>query len=244
MATGQEVWNWDGTVALGPDCTHIAFLAWNNQIGILEGVPLTPETNVHLEASGLVQFLFGKEPDKHCVLTIIRDTATISEIVRDEALTLAEHWQPSCDASELNSASWSTVRRPDATPDQYQLALQQAEMICGLGPENGLYLNTLGVAQYRVGRYQETIDTLLRADKINGGIPADLAFLAMAQYRLEQKGQAQSTLALLRQAIEKSKQTVDKDTQNFLREAETLIGEPASDSRVKNKDQTTETEDR
>jgi Flp pilus assembly protein TadD len=57
-----------------------------------------------------------------------------------------------------------------------------------------MFLNTLGVAQYRVGQYQTALDTLLRADKMNQGIPEDVAFLAMAHHRLGHKEQAQAAL--------------------------------------------------
>ena len=75
---------------------------------------------------------------------------TLSEPVRRRALTLAEQIPES--AGRLNEVSWSVVSRPDATPEAYRLALEQAETACRLEPENGLILNTLGVAQYRAGR--------------------------------------------------------------------------------------------
>jgi tetratricopeptide (TPR) repeat protein len=142
------------------------------------------------------------------------------------ALALAEHWQPDIDLQSLNNASWAVVSRPDGRPDQYKVALQQAEVICRHDPQNGYYLNTLGVALYRVGRYQKAVDTLLRADKTNRGIPADLPFLAMAQHRLGQKEQAQATLARLRQTIQTSQRAATQETQAFLREAVELIEGP------------------
>jgi len=199
----------------------------------LEGVPLTSEARAHIEGKGLVQFLFGKELEKDQVLDIIRARATISDAVRQEALASVEHWQPDVDSNALNNASWAVVRRSDAKPGEYKVALQQAEIICQLEPDNGMYLNTLGIALYRMGRYQDAIDTLLHADKINRGFPADLAFLAMAQHRLGQKAHARATLARLRQAIEKSKQKTDEEVQTFLCEAEALIGKPTIDSREK-----------
>src|SRR5262249_38705473 len=54
------------------------------------------------------------------------------------------------------------------------------------------YLNNLGVAQYRVGRFPEALATLRRSDEMYSKMakrsrPADLAFLAMTQYQLGKK---------------------------------------------------------
>jgi tetratricopeptide (TPR) repeat protein len=210
---------------MSPDSVRIAFSA-GTKIEILEGVPLTPEAKIHLEAKGLIRFLFGKELAKGSVLEIVRARARISDAVRQEALALAEDWQPDIDEDELNNASWATVRQPDAKPDQYKLALKQAEMICRIAPENGYYLNTLGVAQYRVGLYQNAIDTLLRADKINRGFPADLAFLIMAHHQLGHKDKAKVFLERLREIMKQPRWANDKESKAFLREAQQQLQQP------------------
>jgi tetratricopeptide (TPR) repeat protein len=107
--------------------------------------------------------------------------------------------------------------------------LLQAQNACRLTPDNGSYLNTLGVAQYRVGDYQSALATLTRSEKLNavfykGPFPGDLAFLAMAHHRLGQKEQAQSMLKRLREAIGQPKWKKDEESQAFFREAETLLG--------------------
>ena len=89
----------------------------------------------------------------------------------------------------------------------YAQALRYAEAACRLEPGNGNHLNTLGVAQYRAGRYQEALATLTRSDQIKSKVPngspapSDLAFLAMAQHRLGKKAEARATLARLIQAM-------------------------------------------
>ena len=67
----------------------------------------------------------------------------------------------------------------------YRKALRYSEEACQLEPENGDFLNTLGVAYYRVGNYERRWTCSSRSDKINalrdkGSHPTDLAFLAMA----------------------------------------------------------------
>ena len=90
---------------------------------------------------------------------------------------------------------------------EYLLALRRAEMACRYDPDFGCYVTTIGVVQYRIGRYREAEDTLTRSYALNiDSIPpefgfrkvADLAFLAMAQQRLGQSDAARRSLAQLR----------------------------------------------
>ena len=91
-------------------------------------------------------------------------------------------------------------------------------------PDNLNYLNTLGVAYYRVGEYQDAIDKLERCDKLRTeSIPDDLAFLAMAQHQLGQKEQARATLERLRQIMKNWQWTTNGVAQGFLREAEAVM---------------------
>jgi hypothetical protein len=114
-----------------------------------------------------------------------------------KALALARKWPESANA--LNRRSWSVSRESGRDPYEYQLALHCAETACGYEPINGIYLNTLRVAQYRVGEYRNALATLTRSNTLNGGRePADLAFLEMAPQGVGQMAQARRTLAQLR----------------------------------------------
>jgi hypothetical protein len=124
-----------------------------------------------------------------------------------------------------NYASWKVAREPGREASAYLLALRRAETVCRYAPENGLYLNTLGVAQYRAGLYRDAVATLTRSNSLNDGRqPADLAFLAMTQQRLGQFQAARRTLAQLRAAVEAPPQfTSPSENIPFLREAEAVI---------------------
>ena len=103
-----------------------------------------------------------------------------------------------------------------------------AEAACRLRPGNGACLKTLGVAQYRAGRYPEALDTLTQAEPRNakqfqGSVPADLAFQAMAQHQLGQRDQAAATLARLRERLKPPGCANDAESQAFLREAAVLL---------------------
>jgi tetratricopeptide (TPR) repeat protein len=63
--------------------------------------------------------------------------------------------------------------------------------------ERGIILNTLGVAQYRAGRYHDAAATLRQSLRINAGQfdAFDLYFLAMALHRLGHVADARACLA-------------------------------------------------
>jgi WD40 repeat protein/serine/threonine protein kinase len=177
-------------------------------------------TNMELDRDDVVRVLDGP--------TWLRYERRLRELggPPKEALTLAEAFPENANAP--NNASWAVVSQPGADPAAYQRALRQAETACRLAPDNANYLNTLGVAHYRVGDYQKALDTLGRSDKlqkesIKESIPEDLAFLAMAQHQLGQKEQAQATLARLREVLKRPQRAKNAEAQGFLREAAALI---------------------
>ena len=87
---------------------------------------------------------------------------------------------------------------------------------------SGDYLNTLGIAQYRTGRYEEALQTLTRSSAMNGGNQvSDLAFLAMTYYRLGRLAEASATLLQL-QASRNDRWS--EQQLEFLREAVSLLG--------------------
>jgi WD40 repeat protein len=229
--TGDEVFTLRGHlgailgVAFSPDGNRIASASIDMTVKIWDISSPTPEIVIRRRALAFVESLFAKFLMKEDVLTSLRNAAALSEPVRSQALILAERHP--VDAMRLNNASWSVAGRPDAEAAAYRLALRQAETACRSSPEDGVFLNTLGVAQYRVGQYRQAVATLTHADKLNsvayrGSTPADLAFLAMAQHRLGQMEQARAALSRLREAMRKPQWNNDQEAQGFLREAEVL----------------------
>ena len=77
-------------------------------------------------------------------------------------------------------------------PARLHLARRAVE----LSPGQAIYLNTLGVVQYRAGRYTEAIATLERSLAAGGGQADafDLFFLAMAHHRLGHREEARGCL--------------------------------------------------
>jgi Flp pilus assembly protein TadD len=172
-----------------------------------------------------VSSLFGKLLLRKEVLTALRSDPTLEETDRSFALEVAQSHAE--DLTALNDAAWNAVKVQGASKDACARALSLADAAVRLSPENGNILNTLGVAQYRAGRYADALTTLMKSEKLNatqkGSPPSDLAFLAMTQHQLGKKDQARATLGRLREAMKQSPWAEDADSTGFLREAEELI---------------------
>jgi WD40 repeat protein/tetratricopeptide (TPR) repeat protein len=130
-----------------------------------------------------------------------------------------------------NDKSWSVVKLAEQDPREYATALRSARAACMLMPDNDTVLNTLGVALYRVGKYDEAIDALARSDQLStdrgdGSLPHNVAFLAMANHQLGKADNAAKHLESLRTLMKSSKWAKDAEAIAFLREAERLIDNP------------------
>jgi tetratricopeptide (TPR) repeat protein len=211
--------------------------------GRAQPAPANPRNFQAVELHQMVRGLYiGLGLNKEAVFEYIRRDPSLTEDQRDQAMGIAEAIRQ--DPNLLNSASWYIVRQPAAKEADYEHALHLAETAIKLEPNNGYILNTLGVAQYRAGRFAEALKTLKSSDEINsreprldfrgerigppGPIPADLAFLAMASYRLGEKEEARAYLEQLRKAVAEETRE-PQAAEAFLREAEALIeGKPMS----------------
>jgi tetratricopeptide (TPR) repeat protein len=160
------------------------------------------------------------------VLAALRADPSLQGPLLQEAIDEARRFPQ--DPAKLNDASWKVVSRPGRDAEDHRRALVEAEEACRLVPDDGAYLNTLGVAHYRVARYDRAVESLTRSDALNRKKwkqpqAADLAFLAMAQYRLGHQAQAEELLRALRGAASGSRPGQTDETRAFLREAEQVL---------------------
>jgi tetratricopeptide (TPR) repeat protein len=183
-------------------------------------------SQVRQEAESVVMSLFAKPLFRSEVLAHLRADPVLSEPVRQEALSLAGRWVEY--PARLNRFSRAVAYRTGAERSAYRIALQRAEIACRLMPFEGSYHTTLGMAQYRLGRYEEALTALTHAEELNqaaqgGPVPADLAFLAMCHYQMRQWDRAQASLIRLREATQKPNSNRDAEAQSLLKEAEALL---------------------
>jgi len=130
----------------------------------------------------------------------------------------------------LNSDSWSIVTQRGLPAAKYQSALELAVEANSLVPGYGEYLNTLGIAQYRLKKHKEALKTLnrsssLNASQVSGQPPYDLVFLAMTRFQLGEQKQAADLLKNVK-AIAAQAKKKDTELDAFIREAESLIQSP------------------
>jgi WD40 repeat protein/serine/threonine protein kinase/Flp pilus assembly protein TadD len=223
-------------LAFSPDGQRLASVVVGGSLWVWEASAVPAEVlrqrevvSRQQELVGRVRSLFDKLLLRSEVLASLREEATLSDSERAFALQVAQTLSEN--PKQLNNAAWEKVKTADLAREAYALALRQADTAVRLAPDDGFILNTLGVAQYRTDQYAEAVATLTQSDKLNAGkdgsLPADLAFLAMAQHQLGRKEQAQATLARLREAMKQPRWAQDAESQAFLREAEALLqGKP------------------
>jgi len=192
-------------------------------VKIWDATPLCEGADLQRQALSYFRFVAETVALKNEMIQQIRQTPTLSEPARERALAFAQDYREIPD--RLNAATWSVVREPWAPPGAYPLALRQAKAACRQEPDNGLFLNALGAAQYRTSQYAAALKTLTESDKLNAArfrhsLPADLAFLAMTQFQLGQKAEAAATLGRLRDLMKKL--PLDREAEELLKEAESV----------------------
>jgi WD40 repeat protein len=233
VATGQQVLSlpthservW--RAIFSPDGQRLAAACDDGTLKIWDATPLTPELLTLREARSVVQNLFARPLPRNDVLESLRSDLTLNEAVRRQALALA--LQRSDDAPLLDEAARSVVGLPGAGANKYWLALRQAETACQAAPNRSRYQTTLGMAQYRLGKFKESLATLGNADQLNRTEakkpdPANLAFLAMVRHRLGQNEQARAEYEKLRETLKQPSASRNQEGQTLLREVELTLG--------------------
>jgi tetratricopeptide (TPR) repeat protein len=94
-------------------------------------------------------------------------------------------------ARQFNNLAWELVTGPKKERDPAR-ALPFAKQAVELRPDEWRYRNTLGVAQYRLGRYQQAIESLERSLRESQGRYAahELFLLAVCHARRGEAGEA------------------------------------------------------
>jgi Flp pilus assembly protein TadD len=88
----------------------------------------------------------------------------------------------------LNNRAWLLVAHATAAPADLVQGLDLAQRAAAVEPNNPVFQNTLGVAQYRNNRFDEAIESLTKslAGPNRDADAFNLYFLAMCHYRLGQ----------------------------------------------------------
>ena len=179
---------------------------------------------IRRRAEAIVAPLFARLFVRDDVLAALQAQPAADPEIQAACLRLAGTWSES--AGECNGAGWALVRDPGQPAANYERGLRLAKAACRLEPDNGSYLNTLGVAQYRAGLVSEALATLTRSNALNKEKePGDLAFLAMAHQRLGHPAEARVMLDRLRDLMRRMETAMSQDAGHlaFLAEAEAVV---------------------
>jgi Flp pilus assembly protein TadD len=213
------------SVVFSPDGQRLASTGFDGRVRTWDARPRTTQLRIEQEARGLVSRLLGKSGLKAEVTRQIEEDMALTDQIRQVALEMVKPCLH--DPKRLNELSWSVVKRAARAPENYRIALLQAEAACRLKPDEDSYLNTLGVAQYRCDKFEECIQSLGQSDALHLARkvrqPADLSFLAMAHFKVGQYAQAKAVLTELRQLLNRPAWSGNSEAQTFLREAQELI---------------------
>jgi serine/threonine protein kinase/WD40 repeat protein len=214
------------SVAVSPDGKQLAsasvdgsVIIWNSEFPRTGSAAERHRRQIGQRAGQLLDQLLAEYFTWSNVVKQLESDDSISREVRDEAIRLARARDDGNLAQELNESSWETVSVPGREHSEYERALRQAQAACAV-QKNALILNTLGVAYYRAGRFEDALATLADADRLNTGLysrATDLLFMAMAHHQAGRSEKARDLLAQGRPLF------ANDDFHGFLDEAEALI---------------------
>ncbi len=182
-----------------------------------------PQAN---DMQAVVRVLFLILNDQDAVISQLTNDPNLTEKQRKEALEIAKD-RPE-NALLLNNSPWYVVRYSGSSKKGYERCLDLALEAVRLSPHEGMFVNTLGVAQYRVGQLKEAVETLNKSYAMNqnsfvGEQPADVAFLCMSYARLGRAPEAKEQYALLMQLAKREKWQRDLETVAFCKEANEVM---------------------
>ncbi len=125
--------------------------------------------------------------------------------------------------------------RSDAALTDYSLALRLAEVAYQLESDNTEYWCIKGMAQYRLGRYQEARETLRASesaqfDRFFVSQPLNVVFLAMTNHQLGFTQEAHRLFERARDLMQRDPWQTDADSQAVLHEAEAMFASKESAS--------------
>jgi tetratricopeptide (TPR) repeat protein len=162
------------------------------------------------------------------VIDRLKADKTLAEPVRKVALQVAKA-RPWEEAIKVGRESSEVVEWPGREIEAYRVALGKAKMANRLEPNNCRILALLGVAQYRVGAYQDVLMTMMNVEKMRADAhlepgPYSLAIMAMALHQLGRDEEAQAALNRAHVRLE-DRRLFDADywAQAYVREAEKLL---------------------
>jgi WD40 repeat protein len=124
---------------------------------------------------------------------------------------------------DVDAIAARVVQRAGLDPKLYGAAEELAGAVCDRVPDSGPALTTRGGALYRLGRYDEALEMLTNANDKKRGMPANLAFRAMALAELDRADEAKAMLARLSTLLKETRWANDVEASALHEEARTIL---------------------
>ena len=133
-------------------------------------------------------------------------------------------------AEAYNNQIWPKVAKPSPTSPFITLEeLNKYRQVCEEYPQ-GIYFNTLAVAEYRMANYKESIAAALKSVELTpkeAGLPSphpsDYAFIAMSHFKLGDKEKANEYRVKLNEAMKLNAFKNDEECLSFVQEVKSLL---------------------
>jgi tetratricopeptide (TPR) repeat protein len=127
----------------------------------------------------------------------------------------------------LNAYAWFLVDCPEPALRDPARAVELAGRAVGAAPGEGAIWNTLGVAYYRSGRWQDAVETLEKSMRLrSGGDAWDWFFLAMAAQRMGDRAGARAWYDKACRSADGIAPT-SEDLRRYRAEADAVLAGPA-----------------
>ncbi len=178
-------------------------------------------------ARRLVNALFSRYSLSGEVAERIRSDPSLSEADRTAALALTR--ARGDQINYMNSAALGILLDPQRTEEEYRRALDKAQLVCQKRPDVYSFLNTLALAQFRVGEHEGALRTLKRCDELHRRLrgdsnPFDVAVAALCHARLDRPADALREIERLRALLREPAYAGDPEIRGIAAEAEASVG--------------------
>jgi WD40 repeat protein/serine/threonine protein kinase len=225
------------TVAFSPDGKTVAAGTIGGAVLWESGMPVGryEQRKTGEAARRIVDELYERHGWYREVIDQVQQSATLGPAVRRLALQIAKSrkWEDREKLeNELEREAGKVIVAPDRDVQAYRVALEKAGKADALEPNYPPILTTLGAGQYRVGSYEDALNTLTKVERILADAgeepdPWNLAFKAMTLHKLGRLEEAKAALGQLREFTEDwqvgEATEVVQALQALLTEAEGLI---------------------
>jgi len=176
-------------------------------------------------AQPVVRALFDELVEPALVVARLSSSSDLTADVEAAARSMARSIDG--ESQRLESECLAALRSPDEQPAVYERALWLARLCVLRAPDDERYLRLQGMALARLGRYEEALPLLERAQaertRNRRARPEVLAFLALCQHHLGRAEDAAQTLVQLRALMQISTVMGTEHALEFMREVEALI---------------------